>query len=714
MRRWYLAAVIFLMLLCPQAQAAQKLALVIGNGKYENTVALPNPANDADDMAAMLKDLGFEVVQGNDLTRAGMEAAIREFASKADRADVVLFFYAGHGLQVDGVNYLVPVDAKLADRTALEFETITLDKVLGFMSQPGKIALAFIDACRNNPLARSFSVSLGKSRSTAVRAGLAPTNSNDSGLFIAYSTAPGDVASDGDGRNSPFTHALLKHLPTPSIDIQQVMTRVKAEVKEETHGEQRPWHNSDLTVEVFLGKEQATDAKPAVAEPLRKPEVKPVEKESEIASVDPARVTTPDIIVELPARIDVEPAVLRTGSPSDLARVCRQLAAVLDYEIVDLDPEFQKGVSALTIAKVCAAASLKNPDDGSLGLLSARSYSNIGDDTAYLSALRRSVALGVARAKLSLGANMMARYKGKALYLPREAERLFIEADAQGDIYAAEYLSRLYDDQHAGLADSAKAAFWRQKYVDAVKADAASGRPAAKGLLGQLLLGRNEGWPKDLDAAARLLQEAAAAGHLVSQLMLPYVYRQQEDMTKFSEARKEATPKLELLLSRGAFQATQYLQYLYDSTTDERDKEQYLQILQRSVALGDTMSLWRLSNLYNASDFRKKSPEMAKRYALEYVRQKKGCALDITPYANDIPADIPALDTPEKIAACILEFKWRYSTTIHDYEIEQIAAAAPEIRRGIQNILAREGVFHGTVDGNIGEDTVAALKDYLK
>lgn len=254
--------------------ASERVALVIGNGDYRNAVALPNPKNDAEDVAAMLETLGFEVIKGIDLDRQGMEATLRQFAGAVTDAKISLFFYAGHGIQVNGRNYLIPVDAKLEDRTALDFETIESGKVFRYMTGGDKVALAFLDACRNNPLTRRFVRSLGQASRSAVGRGLAAPTVADSGLFIAFATAPNDVAQDGEGRNSPFTSALISHMPTPGLEIQQVMTRVKADVQTKTNGDQRPWHNSDLSSEVYLlpGSDPPSTPGPVTQPPTTDPD----------------------------------------------------------------------------------------------------------------------------------------------------------------------------------------------------------------------------------------------------------------------------------------------------------------------------------------------------------------------------------------------------------------------------------------------------------
>lgn len=230
----------------------RKVALVIGNSAYAHANPLPNPKNDANDMAKMLKGLGFTVVSGTDLGHDAMAKTIRAFMTEAQTADVALFFYAGHGIQVSGQNYLIPVDAKVEDSSALDFELVNIDAVTGHMGGENKVGIILLDACRNNPFANSLTRNSG-TRAVQVSKGLAQISSQGGGLLVAFATAPGDVAADGKaGRNSPFTTALLEQMPTPGLEIELMMKRVKAEVIADTANSQRPWHNSDLAREVYL------------------------------------------------------------------------------------------------------------------------------------------------------------------------------------------------------------------------------------------------------------------------------------------------------------------------------------------------------------------------------------------------------------------------------------------------------------------------------
>jgi tetratricopeptide (TPR) repeat protein len=239
----------------PAAAAGIRLALVIGNGAYVNATPLANPPNDAAVVAKALRDIGFEVIDGTNLDRDGMERLVRDFLRKAPGARVTLLYYAGHGMQVDGKNYLVPVDAKLAAPSDLPFETLELDKVLAGLDDEARANIVVLDACRDNPLARSFASKLGATRSAAVPAGLAGYATVGTGTLIAFATAPGQTALDGSGGNSPFTTAFIKHVRTPGIEVNQMLTRVRVEVATATKNRQVPWANSSLLGEVYLAGE---------------------------------------------------------------------------------------------------------------------------------------------------------------------------------------------------------------------------------------------------------------------------------------------------------------------------------------------------------------------------------------------------------------------------------------------------------------------------
>ena len=241
------------------ALAQKRVALIVGNGAYQHASALANPRNDAQDIAAALSDLGFQVIAGIDLDKRGFDQKVREFSGALEGADVGLFFYAGHGLQVKGANYLVATDAKLDAERDLDFEAVKVDFVLSIMEREAKTNIVFLDACRNNPLARNLARAMG-TRGVGENNGLAQIKSEALGLgtFIAFATQPGNVANDGSGRNSPFSAALKKHIVAPSVTISDLMIDVRNDVIKETNSTQVPWDHSALQGRFYFNAAKLT------------------------------------------------------------------------------------------------------------------------------------------------------------------------------------------------------------------------------------------------------------------------------------------------------------------------------------------------------------------------------------------------------------------------------------------------------------------------
>ncbi len=237
----------------------RRVALVIGNGAYAHTTVLPNAPNDGRAMAEALRGLDFEVLEGIDVDRRGTEDLIRQFAQRLRGADVGLFYYAGHGLQVNGSNYIVPIDGALEDETDVAFEAVRLDVVLTQLERQPRTSLVFLDACRDNPLAGG----VGATRSAAISRGLARMDGSI-GTLIAYATEPDTVALDGEGPHSPFTTALLDHIDTPGLEVRQMLTRVRQQVIADTNAQQVPWDHSSLTGQFFF--RPAAEKPVAVAE----------------------------------------------------------------------------------------------------------------------------------------------------------------------------------------------------------------------------------------------------------------------------------------------------------------------------------------------------------------------------------------------------------------------------------------------------------------
>jgi len=265
--RALLAAV--LLLLCQPAWAGRRVALVIGNAAYQNAPTLPNPVNDGAVIAATLKNAGFDVVDSrHDLSAVEMRRALRDFSDRARDADIALIYYAGHGLEVDGNNYLIPIDAKLERDADVYDEGLSLDRVLVAIEPAKQLRLVILDACRDNPFAKTMKRTMV---SRSIERGLAKVEPTSPNTLIAYSAKAGSTALDGDNKNSPFTVALSKHLTTPGLDVRRAFGYVRDDVLKTTNNRQEPF------VYGSLGGEDVplVPAKPSAAAPAAEPTPNP-------------------------------------------------------------------------------------------------------------------------------------------------------------------------------------------------------------------------------------------------------------------------------------------------------------------------------------------------------------------------------------------------------------------------------------------------------
>jgi len=251
------------------AARERRTALVIGNGSYE-AGPLKNPVNDATDMAAALKRMGFDVILKRNATLQEMDESIRDFGSRLKRGGEGLFFYAGHGIQIGGKNYLIPIGAKINKETDAKYQAIDAEMVLDEMANAGnRVNIVILDACRDNPLGRSLR-SAGR--------GLAIIADAPQGTFITYSTSPGKTAADGEGRNSPYTAALIRHMHEPGLPVEQVFKKVRQSLSKTTGGQQIPWELSSLQGDFFFNP----------AESGKNPKITPGHSEEPVVPAPPA------------------------------------------------------------------------------------------------------------------------------------------------------------------------------------------------------------------------------------------------------------------------------------------------------------------------------------------------------------------------------------------------------------------------------------------
>src|SRR6201990_3192142 len=234
---FFLAAA--MLLLCQPAFAEKRVALVLGNSTYQNVPPLSNPTNDGGLMAATFKQAGFDIVDTRyDLTALETRRVLGELADRARDADIAVVYYAGHGMEVDGTNYLIPVDARLERDTDVYDEALSLDRVLVAIEPAKQLRLVILDACRDNPFGKTMKRTVA---SRGIGRGLAQVEPNSPNTLIAYSAKAGFTAQDGDGSNSPFTVALSRHLTTPGLDVRRAFGFVRDDVLKTTNNKQEPF-----------------------------------------------------------------------------------------------------------------------------------------------------------------------------------------------------------------------------------------------------------------------------------------------------------------------------------------------------------------------------------------------------------------------------------------------------------------------------------------
>ncbi len=240
----FVAALLAVCLANEPALAGKRVALIVGNSSYQNVAPLSNPANDAAAITEMFKNASFDVVESRrDLKSQEMRRALREFGDKARGADIAVVYFAGHGLEVDGVNYVVPVDAVLERDADVDDEAVSLNRILLAAEPATKLRLIILDACRDNPFAKKMKRTIA---SRSLGRGLVGVEANKPNTFIAFAAKEGSTAADGDGQNSPFSTALLKHLTTPGLDIRKAFGYVRDDVMSATGNQQEPYTTNSL------------------------------------------------------------------------------------------------------------------------------------------------------------------------------------------------------------------------------------------------------------------------------------------------------------------------------------------------------------------------------------------------------------------------------------------------------------------------------------
>ena len=419
-----------------------RVALVVGNSAYTHIGRLPNPDNDAADISAALRRLGFEVTTEFDADRVELTEALRAFTRRSAGADVSLVFYAGHGIEMDGVNYLVPVGARLERDVDVRFETVTVDDLL-VSTSGASLRLVILDACRNNPLARSMQ----RTAATRTVSGGSFADLNEDLLgdetLVAYAAAAGTTAADGRGRNSPYTAALLSHLETP-LEIGLLFRRVRAQVLAATNGAQRPHEYHSLVGEHYLTRTLVTGASVTVSAAVP----------ADPASADPPRPG--------PAEIDVTELSIAA---------LRELAVAGDVEAqTELGERYEHSRGVVQDYSVAvswyrrAAEQGHAPAQAALGFMYGNGRGVVLDGTEAVRWYRRAAEQGNVRAQNNLGV----RYaNGQGVrWDDEEAVRWFRRAAEQGQGFAQANLGSMYENGRGVERDRVEAIRWYSRAAE--------------------------------------------------------------------------------------------------------------------------------------------------------------------------------------------------------------------------------------------------------
>jgi hypothetical protein len=427
------------------AHAEKRVALVIGNSAYENVGRLGNPANDAAAMTVTLQQAGFDVVESRrNLKIAEMRRAFRDFADKARDADVAVVYYAGHGIEVDGTNYLIPVDAALERDLDVYDEALPLDRILVTIEPARQLRLVILDACRDNPFSKTMKRTLA---ARAIGRGLAKVEPTSPNTLIAFGSKAGSTASDGDSKNSPFTTALVKHITTPGLDLRKAFGYVRDDVLRNTGNKQEPY------VYGSLGGDDVplVPAKPAATAPAPNNQAD-MRRDYELAE----RVGTRDVWTAFLAQYPE--GLYASLAKGQLNKIAAEEARVAATEKARLAQEEK--------ARLAAEGAKANEQ------AKAARDAKAAEDARVAAEKQKAIeAAKVETERANAAAKAKAASEAKAASDAKAAEEARIAADKQKAIEAA----RVVEAERAGAAAQAKLAE-QARIADAAKA-AAQARP---------------------------------------------------------------------------------------------------------------------------------------------------------------------------------------------------------------------------------------------
>ncbi|MDT3380418.1 caspase family protein [Labrys neptuniae] len=616
------------------AWADKRIALVIGNSAYRNTVPLPNPRNDATDVAKALKAVGFTVVEGYDLDKRGMDDAFRRFANEAEGADAALFYYGGHGFQFQGSNYLMPVDAKLTGVGDVNYEMARVDDILNDLQRANGVRIVMLDACRDNPLAQQLLSKASPTRSIGISRGLARIQQT-AGSVIAYSTQPGAVAADGGGRNSPFAAAFLGEVGKPGVEIGALFRRVAANVYKATNERQLPEVTFSLLGDFYFAG--------GAAAPTPVPPVLPT----------PAPQTPAPAPLDAAAQAAVEGCDKMAASPQDMDRP----SGVPGVEFNRIQPRLA--------VEACRAALAAAPEDRRVQFQLARALDVAGSDAEARDLLTKAAAAGSVSAMSDL-ALMLETGEGGPMDLPR-AVALFDQAAAAGNISAMRNIAIEFENGTGRPRDAVQAAQWYRKAAD-------TGDPQAMGFLAVLYL-QGTGVPKNAGEARQWIDKLVETEHTQTMLRVGYVLLGQTGAVKdFATARK---------------------------------------LFQRAAELGDGDGNVMLGNMAangigGPRDFGRATDFFERAAAIGNLNAKASLIPFLMAGAGGIKRD------PGKAADYGLEALRGGSPVARGLLIDKASTSlTPQLRKAVEQRLAKAGLLNRAPDGSYGADTLAALQAFV-
>lgn len=710
------------------AHAKKRVALVIGNSSYNLISPLANPKNDAELMASTLKDVGFEVVKAIDVDYVGMRKAVQTFGRSLRRAGkdaVGLLYYAGHGVQARGANYLIPLNADIQSTADLDIAAVSASQILSQMEEAGnRLNLIILDACRNNPFKGSIrSAGRGLTRIQAA-----------SGSLIAFAAAPGQVAADGNGKNSPYTSALVESITTPGLPVELMFKRVRTKVEALTGGAQTPWEESSLKGDFSFvpgggSIPSSITNLPAGTPPDREAMFwNSIADGGNIAAFEEFLRQFPEgtfaglakiRIDELKTKVAVGVFSEEPTKPNDGEDTFGKLC---DKEAGDeKDFHFRGQATFLLIVIVdeaisaCEKAVEGNPQEPRYAYQLARAHRSAYRYQQYFDILKPVADANYPAAVTALGEAYMRGYgvaidKRTGIELLKNAARL-------GDPVAMEMLAVVHEKGN-GAAQSIRASReWHSKAFKAYQKLGDDGWSYGVFKVGRYYdLATGNAVPENKPKSVELYRKAFELGHVESAWFLGYSYDRGEGVSQDKAEskywfRKDFDRFLDAA-DRGDGYAMYQVAKAYhfgDTLTKSRTKSQemYRQIEQSNdaFALGSSASNYGLGIYGLPKNIRKKTA-----LHLRSV-QIQGCtSFWVVGLASRMQNGFTELSSPQRAARCVLKYLHSSGVPISDFNYSNLfKKISPKTRREMQRILKEKGFYRGTIDGQFGAGTRRAL-----